>query len=320
MTRSVPRLCLALLLLGLPAAARAAEASPELADAIHVGEQRVAVQTDRVETLRRQLLATDEMIERRVERVTAQVAAVTDGPSSGVKVTRAKQDLFESLVGNIDRLAAERGRRLGEMLRPHSPEARATLVAEIRWLNERIEKRAEQAMSLVVSLPLEKDTPRTITHVDDGERVRVSNPVYRQEKKVSSRGNQLRDDACDELREAVARLRRNKADLERVAARATAPDLAAFANEQIARNEETVRKHTERIEEARLRANPAARALASGAAEALEDHVADEKVHARRDQAEWVRLKSALETETARLRALQDQLALLRRQSGAAAP
>jgi hypothetical protein len=156
--------------------------------------------------------------------------------------------------------------------------------------------------------------------VDDGERVRVSNPVYRQEKKVSSRGNQLRDDACDELREAVARLRRNKVDLERVATRATAPDLVAFAREQLARNEEMIQKHTARIEEARLRANPAARALASGAAEALEDHVADEKDHARRDQAEWVRQKSALETETARLRAFQDHLALLRRQAGVKAP
>ena len=117
----------ALSMLHPPLAAAEQSGREDLLAAIQVYEQRVGLQEDRVTAVGEKLKATDAQIERRVARVTAYLVSVTDGAASKTKVTRAKQELFESLEKNIAFYAAERGRRFGELVRPHSPDAQAQL-------------------------------------------------------------------------------------------------------------------------------------------------------------------------------------------------
>lgn len=281
-------------------------------DVVQVYEQRVAQQQDRVDTVVQKLKATDEAIERRVERVAGYVTRVTDSAESKTRVTRAKQDLFDSVIKNIEFYANERGRRFAELYRPHTRTAKEALVADVAWLNDRIEKRVDQALALVTSLPVAKEVVKSTTTYGDGAKVVRVNPEYTQQRRVSGRGGQLRDEACDRLKAGIERLKRSHAELERALAYAKTDEARAFVREQLERNAGLVEKRVAQAEAARTGANPAARELGGKAAEALADQIDGERADNRKDFAEWTRLKNERDTERARLIALQDRLAALR--------
>jgi hypothetical protein len=300
--------------------ARGADGPParqDLEDELQVYEQRVELQQDRVSAIVNKLKVTDSQIERRVERVTAYVAKVTDGQGAGTKVTRAKQDLYESIGKSIDFYAKERGRRFAELYRPHSTIAKEALAEDVQWLNERIEKRVDQALALVVSMPEEKDIPQARTERDLNGYARVSsNPEYDHQRQVSSRAGQVRKQACDQLKASIGTLAKNNAELERALTYAKTDEGRAFVQELLARNNSLVERRRSQIEAARLQANPAAKALGNQAANALLEQIADERKDSQKDFADWTRLKSERDVERARLFALQARLESLRNALG----
>ncbi len=309
-----PMAMFAILVVGAARAGEQANSRQELENTLQVYEQRLAQQQDRVDMIVQKLKATDEQIERRVERVVGYVTKVTDSQASKTKVTRAKQDLFEAIRKNIEFYANERGRRFAELYRPYSPSVKEALAADVQWLNGRIEKRVDQALALVVSLPAEKNLAKSTTHYDDYSKTVKANPAYTHQWYVLGRGGLLRDDACDGLKASIERLKRSNAELERAMNYARTDEARTFVKDQMARNDGLIEKRGTQIEATRLQANPAARELGSKAAEALTDEIADERTDNKKDLAEWTRLKGERDVERSRLLILQDRIDTLRRQ------
>lgn len=260
-------------------------------DVARILEQQVELQRDRVATVEQKLKATDDQIERRVERVLRNLTAVTDSPDSRTKVLQAKQDIFDALKRNIEFYARERGARF---MQPQS----ATCATDIQLLNDRIEKRVDQALALVASLPAERDVNRTTTRYNGDDWEERTNPAYTHQRRVMDQAGQFRERAVKELKLSLDRIARNRVELERRANR-----------ELLQRNADLVEKRREQIQTALGTTNPNAKPLGSKAADALLEQIREEKANNAKDNAEWIRLKNERDLEHTRLQILQARLA-----------
>lgn len=307
---------IAALVLSLPAQAQqSAPTRQDLENAVKILQQQVEAQQDRVNMVTEKLKATDEQIERRIERVLNYVITVADSKESGTKVQRAKEDAFDALKRNLDFYGRERDTRFAALYRP-AQISREDLADDVMRLNNRIEKRVDQALALVASLPAEKQLERYQYDTNNywGTSSQRTNPEYSHQSRVQGRGNVLRDKAYAGLKASIDKLQRSRLELDRAMQYAKTDEGRKFVQGLIQRNEELVAKRREQIQTALSQSNPSANALGSKAADALLLQIQEEKMNNMKDNAEWIRLKNDRDVERARLRSIEGRLASYQRQ------
>jgi hypothetical protein len=307
------------LTIGMVAGAQAQTAPTarqDLENTVQILERQVALQQDRVHTVEQKLKTTDDQIEHRLARVIEYLTTVTDGTDSRRKVTTAKQEVFNGLMRSINFYGRERGQRFGALRQPASQATKEALAADVLRLNSRIEKRVEQALALVTSLPTEKGVPKYIDYYDNDDWQRRLNPDYSHEHRVMTQGGQWRDVASSELKASIDRLKRGRVQLDQALAAAKTDEGRKFVQGLIQHDEELITKRREQIQAALGNSNPAAKPLGNKAADALTEQIQEAKKDNTKDNAEWIRLKNERDGERTRLLALQDRLAYCQQQLG----
>lgn len=290
----------------------------ELENTVQIMEQQVAMQQDRVDAVTEKLKATDAQIERRIDRVLGYLVTVTDSQDSGTKVTQAKADAFAGLKRQIDFYVRERDTRFAALYRQSTRLSKQDLADDVRRLNKRIEKRVDQALALIGSLPVERGMEKRQVYSNDGALYSTSNPAYRHQRQVLALGSQLRDQANQGLKASIDKLERSKLELQRALQYAQTEEGRKFVQEMMESNTELIAKRREQLADAATSANPAGRALGNRDADALVEMIRQEKLNNMKDNAEWTRLKNDRDVERARLHDCRVQLAYYQSQLEAA--
>lgn len=317
--------CVALVNVALPVASICAQqaqvqTNQDFANTVRILERQVEAAQDRVDTIAGKLKATDDQIERRIERVLSDLVKVTDSADSRTRVTQAKEDAFDALLRNIQFYARERDQRFAKLYQPANRWAKESLAEDVKRLNARIAKRVDQALAVVASLPAEQNIPRKTVYFDGEYTEMRTNPAYSRQRRVMAQGSQLRDKAYAALKASVDRLQRSRLELDRAMKYAKTEEGRSFVKELIDQNTEWLAKRQEQILTALRMTNPGANALGNDSANALLKQIQEEKMHFQKDNAEWIRLKNDRDFELSRLHTLQAELARYQRQAATTAP
>jgi hypothetical protein len=305
-------IALAVLILGL-AQAQAQEATPptkqDCENAMQVVQRAVDGQLDRVQTVQAKLKATDEQIERRVSRIVDYLCTVTDSQKSGTRIIAAKEDVLQGLKNTVDVYARERDTRLAALGRASNRLTEEDLVHDITRLNDRIEKRVQQALAITMSLPAEKDVPQiTETYYGDGVTVQA-NPEYTRNKMMSGRSNQIRKRVSQALQASVQRLENSNRELERNLQSAKTEAEQKFLQDFIKRNRELSQKRRDDVMRILTDTLPATKELDGRAADELVRQIQTDRLEAKKDGNEWMRLKGEWDSERSKLRDEEARLA-----------
>jgi outer membrane murein-binding lipoprotein Lpp len=284
----------------------------ELANTIQILERQVEMQKDRVEMVVTKWKALDEQMERRIERVVETVVQSADSKDSGTKVLKIKADLFDGLLKQIEFLNRERGQRFSAMYRPSSWATKEGLAADVVWLNQRIEKRIDQALAVIASLPDVQDLPRpttTTTTYSGGYTYSSTDTEYQHKWQMQGQSKVLREKAVARLKAGVDRLRRGRMELERAFNAARTEEGRAFVKEMIQLDDALVAKREGQIENALMNRSPGRKTLSKSSADGLVEMVANNRLSNQRDQSEWIRLKNERELNRQQLNNLESRLA-----------
>lgn len=278
--------------------------------AIKVTEEVIAGQKDRVQTVTDKLKATDELIERRVERVVNQVCSVTDSSDSGTRVMQAKEDVLEGLKKMLDYYVRERDQRFAALYRRDTRISKEELLNDINRLNARIEKRVDQILAITRSLPGEVGGRKSeVTGTWDGMASRVD-PEASRARMAANRAALIRDKVEKGLEASIRKLENTNRTIQSNLQTFSYSDAGKkIGDEFIKQNLDLAEKR--RYELGRVtndRRVPGNR-LGSKAAQALADQVQQERIDARTDITEWLRLKSARDVERERLQTYERHVA-----------
>lgn len=292
-------------------------------DAVHavrILERRVQLQQDAVDAVTAKLKATDQQIERRLDEVLDQLVAVTDSPDSRTKVLNAKMTMFEGLKKTIQFYARERGQRFAALYKPTSQATKEGLAHDVKILDERIEKRIDQALRLVASLPAEKNVAMYQTDYDGDDTDRQTNPAYVHQQRIMGRGASLREDAVAGLQATIGYLQRQQNELKRALNNARTEEGRQFLREMMQRDRGLLAKRREQIRRALTATSPEVTPIGKHTADALVTVIEQERASLKQDAGEWIRLKNQRDVERQRLNGCQDQLASYRRMAEKTGP
>ena len=308
---------LVLLLCSAAGLARAQQA--DLQNAIRLYEKQEANLQSRVQAVNGKLKATDEQIESRIASILDALCSWTDSTDSGTKVMQAKEAAFEGLKRNLEALVRDRGARFAALYYPSTRISKEELAGDVRRLDARIEKRVDQVMALIASLPEEQNVQKNVWRYDGDDWNEQRNPEYTHQQRTVSRAGQLRQRAYEALKASIAKLERTRVELEQALKQMKTEEGRQFVEDMQKETNELIARRREQIKVALTNTNPSAKRLGKKSAEALLDLVNEEKKAAQRDNVEWNRLKSERDVERERLYTCQLQLAAYRRQFGAPA-
>ncbi len=280
----------------------------DYANAVQVMQRSVEGQLDRVQTVQLKLKATDEQIERRVSRIVDYLSTVADSQGSGTKILHAKEELLQGLKKTTDVYMGEREKRFAALCRVSTHAAKLGLINDLTRLNDRLEKRMQQVLAITLSLPEGKDVPQVRqTYYGDVVTTEI-NPEYTHNKTVMAVTAQIRQRVKQGLQASVERLQRSNRDLERNLDYPKSEGEAQVIREFVQKNREFSEKRSDDIMRVLTESKPATRELASRAADELLRQVQAERVEARKDANEWMRLKNELDVERAKLRDYEERL------------
>ena len=270
--------------------------------AIKVTDEVIAGQKDRIQTVTDKLKATDEMIERRVARVMNQLCSVADSTDSGTKVIQAKEDILMGLKKTLDYYVRERDQRFAALYRRETRISKEELLIDIDRLNARIEKRVDQILAITRSLPGEVGGRKSqVTTYWDGAASRVD-PEASRARMAANRAALIREKVEKGLEDSIRKLENTNRTIQSNLQTFVYSDAGKKLGDQfIKQNLELAEKR--RYAMARVASDrpvPSNR-LGSKAAQALADQVQQERIDARTDITEWLRLKSARDVERERL-------------------
>lgn len=201
----------ALLLLGLPASAQAPKPSPAppANPQIQTLKSWITVRQQRVDLLREEIKQGDAHIEAGLDSIVDTLKALGDSKDSRTKVARIKADTGQKLLKSMEYYDQKRAALQEELRRPQlqlTEDEKRRLIAAF---DARIEKRIKQVLELNKSMPTHEDYTRYRSTGGgywgtDYER----NLDFEQNRRVTTKSNQMRDAIIKQLDLSIDRLDR----------------------------------------------------------------------------------------------------------------
>ena len=196
----------------------APKAPPTRADyekAFAAAEVRRAQSLIRFEKARNELVRLDASIEKQVGELVQYLTTVTDSTDSGTEIARIKEDVIQSLRKAIDWYARERVERLGPM-KSRDGNTSEQAAKEVGILDDHINTRVEQMLAITASLTKQTDFKKYETYYDDDsdDVRRKVRKEYKQDKKASGKGEEIKEDLAGGLEKAIQALEQKKTVIE----------------------------------------------------------------------------------------------------------
>jgi hypothetical protein len=297
----------------------AAAASPDRAqweNVVLVMQGELARAEARAASMTAQLVALDDDIEARINRIVSLLASVrdsSDGP--GNRIRKSKEDALAGIKNSAVYYAQERDQRL-KLLESHSARFDEELLArEIAALNGRIETRITQSLAIADSLVQQQDG----SGYNHGE--------SQEQRKVRYDGQasvKVKADLVAALRAGIDKQTREIAMRDEAIRAAVDPAV----RDQLQKDNESARQiiaaRRSQIEELIRAPRPSTRPVGGKAAFELDKLLDEMTAELRRDFAKFKVLVNECEESRSRLKPLRDRLeqatALLAESDPAAAP
>ncbi len=233
----------------IASAASAFAAQPVAADPNLPGwEAALAAMERRANLLRDEIKALDSRIETRAEALLASLRSIGDSKDSRSKVARMKEETIEALRQHIIYYRNKRAAMKEQLRRPTLNLTGEEKKRMIAMFDERINKRAEQIITLLKSLPTHKDYERYKVHGSDwAGPVYAVNEDYLQNQRLVTITNRLRKELSEGLRQSIARLERDNRTL--MAELNAAPNFSSPKDltGEMAKNETLIAERREQI-------------------------------------------------------------------------
>jgi hypothetical protein len=271
MNLSVLRPCavFSLLLVGLAPVldAQAPEAQLDKAQL----KAQLAARERRANLLRDELKATDSRIESTIDHLVDSLKLVADSKNSRTRVTRMKQQSMDRLKSNIALYQRRRAELQEQLRRPTLNLTTEQKQKAIGKIDERIERRVQQILSLSQSMPAHEEHPQFDT-VSDGwwGTTVVQNQDFRQNRRLTSHTNTQRRQVMDGLQTSIARLERENRTLNASLAQATTDGQRRMLAEEVARNEGLLKTRRAQLTDSALPTDSAGRPISMREAQDLD--------------------------------------------------
>ena len=211
-------------------------------------EAALAAMVRRANLLRDEIKALDARIETRSESLLASMRSIGDSKDSRSKVARMKEETIEALRQHIIYYRNKRAAMKEQLRRPTLNLTSEEKKRMIAMFDEHINKRVEQIITLLKSLPTHKDYERYKVHGSDwAGPVYAVNEDYLQNQRLVTITNRLRKELSEGLRQSIARLERDNRTL--MAELNAAPNFSSPKDltGEMAKNETLIAERREQI-------------------------------------------------------------------------
>jgi hypothetical protein len=200
----------------------------------------------RVAALKGQLVALDDDIESRINRVVTLLASVRDSAdTSGIRIRKDKEDAIESIKAMAKYYAEERDKRRKALASPNTPIEAAALTNDLLALNARIETRVKQALDIAASLPQQGE--RRVDRYSDESSSETRE--YRKVEKDAQAAVRIKADLVADLRKGIDKLTREIAAREAELGATTDPKKRELLTRDINTLRETLSARRSQVEE-----------------------------------------------------------------------
>lgn len=263
-----------------------------------------------IEALSEEILAIDQDIESRVNRIVDLLSGVTDSTDSNRKVASQKEDVAQGLKKMVDWYVRERNKRMSDLSASYQTVGVEELSSEIQYLDEKIESRIDQVLDLSRSLAQHKDVAKYETFAYDSYGgwsdmgVKVSDD-YRHNKRISGKTATAQEGVRGGLQKSVDELERTNDILRRQIQVATRPETRAALEEHLARNEELIEHRRDQMVSTVADNSPATRTISSKEASSMDKLIQEMVTEIRDDFRTMERLVNQLRVERQRLKQQQ---------------
>lgn len=290
-------------------------------------------QEKEVELLVDDFLSLDASIEKRIDQIVSALAGLEDSRDSGTRVAHTKDQVIEGLEKSLQEYKQKRSKNDAQLRTPLSYRTTEKLDRSNEFLDEKIDTRVDQIMSIANSLHEHKDYKKYTTSYGTSNRnrrygsrnygTRRVTDEYRQNSRQSSRADFTRENVGKGAQEEITALRRENDKLRSNAKFAPSAAQADQWNEQIRRNEEDIAKLREAIGQAAVPDKTPTKSVGSSrAAHNVELTIRDMVKDLQVDQRELFKVSTDINREIDTLNRMQVRLAQIQadRPEGVPAP
>jgi chromosome segregation ATPase len=193
-----------------PSVFAAAAPVPAKSPAIDVKQldAQIAARQQRITALREEIIALDNGIQARVNKVVTELVKIQDSKDSGTRVANIKEDVIDFLRKQITDYARRRRQIRAELDNPNRVIPEALLTADIAKIDARIGQRIEQVVQLGGSFAEHRDYDRYTATGNGwwGGTTYAANEDYNQNRRTQTKANQQKGKLIDALDETIKRL------------------------------------------------------------------------------------------------------------------
>ena len=218
----------------------AAPAAPALTPAQSILNARLHGQMHRASLLGDEIHNADLRIESRFDDLLATLRVIGDSKDSHTKVTRMKEETIASLQQSITYYQQKRAWLGEQMVRPTFNLTQVQKQSISNDFEERIEKRVKQIVDLYKTFPKHEEFARykAVGHNRFGGVRYVDSEDYRQNLRLSSQTDTLRNKLIKDMQANIERLEQENRTLGDMGSNASNPELREVYGDEQRKNEE----------------------------------------------------------------------------------
>lgn len=219
-------------------AATAGIAAPRAMTTADIVKSQIEIRQLIISNCNTKMCAIDARIESKIATLVTHLASVKDSSASGTQVVRTKREVIELLGSSIDFYRTERAKKIGQVHDPAQRQQTGDIVRTVANLNERIDERVEQIVTLSSSLMQHQDLAQ-YESARDGGYVHAGHirDVGAKTEEVKREVKTQFDDAIDSLQREVETLENRLKDPAHAASRTTTEAWLANDRKLLARRQ-----------------------------------------------------------------------------------
>ena len=276
-------------------------------------KEHIAQREARFESLRLDLRALDDRVEKQIDQIVKTLSSVKDSNDSKTRVANVKEDVIQALGRTV---AVYRTKRMEafERMRKDPDAPKELLEKEVAVFDERIGKRIEQVMQIARSFPGHKDVQKYESSGSSYwngwsyENSRISDD-WKQNRRDSNSGEVVRRELLQALDKAVKTNQSRRATLaDTLANRKLGESQRAAQEEELGRVDAMLDNLRMRRRELALPTAGATKELGRDEAHDAEQLLDDERADLARDVGDIMRKFGDLDREGTRIHALKVNL------------
>lgn len=262
-----------------------------------------------LDDLRSQIWLIDSNIEHQVSTVLAMVVPLADTKDSKTKVARAKNELIDTMLKQLNDYVRERRRVEGEVAQYTPPRPRDEAAVEISSIDAKIDRRFEQLVALSQSLAKHKDYAKRPANYYDGYAFHYTlNDDWRHSRKLVSYAVKGREDVAMAIEHSAKELAERNARLERMATYFPDPSDKKIFEEIIQSNADRIQLRERQKLYVATELKPGKETVGGKEFDAVRDIVDDMLDEIREDSTALALAKRQFDRDQAALRRMKQQL------------